>query len=227
MTELFLVRHGATPSNEHIPPILQGKGIDDPLSETGLRQAAAVGRFFAERRVSRIYCSGLRRTRETAEAIAAPHRLAVTPIEALHEIDVGVWQGKTWDILRRESPRELDLNQSDPVKYGHPGGENYQDVLDRVVPVFTRLLEEHAGEPFVVVAHNVVNRVYLAHLLRVPLSLANSIRQQNCGVNLIRRDQGITSVVTCNSVFHLEPPNAPATVAPSTTQPPNADVQQK
>jgi broad specificity phosphatase PhoE len=57
------------------------------------------------------------------------------------------------------------------------------------------------------VAHNIVNRVYLADLLGIELRRAKDLRQQNACVNLISSDDHLTQVVTMNSVFHLsEPP---------------------
>ena len=48
-TLLYLVRHGATPANEQRPYVLQGRGIDTSLSDTGQQQAAAVAEFLADR----------------------------------------------------------------------------------------------------------------------------------------------------------------------------------
>jgi broad specificity phosphatase PhoE len=55
-----------------------------------------------------------------------------------------------------------------------------------------------------VVGHNVVNRVFLAHLLGTPLSKARRVSHDNCGVSIVRyRDSGMR-VITLNSNFHLQ-----------------------
>ena len=65
-------------------------------------------------------------------------------------------------------------------------------------------MAQNAGRLIVAVAHNVVNRAYLAHLLRMPLAHYRSIPQDNCGVNLLRSQNGRIKVVTLNSVDHLQ-----------------------
>ena len=45
-TILYLVRHGATDANLRRPYVLQGRGMDLPLNETGRRQAQCVRKLF-------------------------------------------------------------------------------------------------------------------------------------------------------------------------------------
>ena len=66
-----------------------------------------------------------------------------------------------------------------------------------------RLLADNLGRLIVVVAHNVVNRVYLAHLLKMPLAQYRSIVQDNCAISLIEYCQGEARPLWINSVSHL------------------------
>jgi broad specificity phosphatase PhoE len=202
-THLYLVRHGATPSNERRPHVLQGRGVDQSLSAAGREQAEAVGRFFADRSFDALYSSELKRAFETAEAIGRAHDVRPTPVPGLHEVDVGRWEGLDWGVIERDDAETYAAFMADPTAQGYPAGETYADVLARVRPVFDGLLERHAGETIVVVAHNVVNRVYLADLLGLPVSLSQSLRQRNTGVNLVKRKGAETYVVTLNAAFHL------------------------
>ena len=66
MRELILLRHA------HAEPIAPGQAdIDRPLSQTGLAEAEAAGRWLAEQGLvpDRVLCSPARRTRETLEAV--------------------------------------------------------------------------------------------------------------------------------------------------------------
>ena len=65
-----------------------------------------------------------------------------------------------------------------------------------------RLLDAHVGAHVAVVAHNVVNRAFLADLMGLDLRRAPKIVQGNGCVNLIRRRAGRSELVTLNSVFH-------------------------
>lgn len=197
---MYLVRHGATPANEARPHVLQGRGVDHSLSETGRRQAEAVGRALANVEFSALYSSGLKRTIETARAIGSHHGLEPTPITSLHEIDVGRWEGRDWGYIQRE---EAEAYAAFRAEGRYPEGESFADVLERVRSPLSELLDRHAGETIAVVAHNVVNRVFLAELLGLPVSVSHTIRQTNTGVNVVKRKDGETYVVTLNAALHV------------------------
>lgn len=202
---LLLVRHGATVANLVRPNRLQGQGTDLPLSEEGRLQAEATGRFLAAAPIERVLASPLARAVQTAEAIAGPHGISVEQCKPVIECDVGHWEGMTWEHIEQQHPEAYDAFMSNPAESGYPGGENFTQVQSRVTPALDRLLEELDGSMAAVVGHNVVNRVYLAGLLGVPLQLGRRISQKNGGINLIRRRGGETKVVTLNSICHLEP----------------------
>ena len=200
---LYLVRHGATDANLKRPYVLQGRGIDLPLNATGTRQAEQVADFLAQKPITIVYSSTMRRAIATARAIAARRRIEVVTREELVECNVGRWEGLSWDAIRNQFPREYEDFQRDPSQFPYLGGETYSDVARRAVPVLEELLERHRGERFVVVAHNVVNRVAVATFLGLELARAKDIHQSNCGVNVIRRENGRTQLLTLNSAFHL------------------------
>jgi broad specificity phosphatase PhoE len=203
-TTLYLVRHGATDANLQRPYVLQGRGMDLPLNERGLRQAQCVRKLFERTAIAAIYSSPLRRAFQTAEAIAEPHRLDVATIDALIECDVGRWEGMAWEQIRVEFPREYADFQRDQSQFPYLGGETYRDVSLRALPVLAELLERHAGRSIVAVAHNVVIRACVATLLGIPLVRAKDVNQGNGSVNVLRWENGRTDLVTLNSVFHIE-----------------------
>lgn len=202
-TQLLLVRHGTTDANVQVPYILQGSSIDLPLNDNGRRQAQLVAQFLADHPVKHVYSSPLQRAFETAAAIAERHSLNVTQVAEITECHVGVWEGKDWGTIAREDPEAYRLFHDDPETTPYLGGESYSDVLRRAWPAFERLLHQHAGETIVVVAHNIVNRVLCAHLMRLELREAKGLAQGNCCVNIIEHAAGKSTLVTMNSVFHL------------------------
>lgn len=203
-TNLLLIRHGATPPNEQRPYILQGCGINPSLSESGQKQAAALGEFLSRNSlIQHVYCSPMIRAKETAFAVSERFGLIPQEIAEIHECDVGQWEGKSWDIIMRESPEAYRAFMDDPSQSRYEGGESYRDVLDRAEPAIQSVLERHAGETVAIVAHNVVNRVYLAKLMGLEIKRAKEITQTNTGINIIRHKQGDTKLVTMNSIFHL------------------------
>lgn len=203
VTRLFLVRHGSTEANEHRPFVLQGCEIDGPLTPTGHGQAAEMAEFLVDVEFSAIYASPMLRALQTAAHCAEPRGLRVVPVESLKECRVGRWQGLSWDQIRERDPVECERFLADPARQPHPNGESYQDLLSRVAPAIDGILASHSGQNVLVVAHNMVNRAYLAHLLGIDLRFARRIRQTNCCVNIIHRGSEFTDVVTVNSVWHL------------------------
>ena len=200
---LVLVRHGATANNLENPPKIQGRRSDLDLSETGLRQAAETAEFLATANLTAVYSSPLRRAAMTAEAIAARHDLSVRPVDAISECDVGNWEGRSWVEIERTEPEAHERFMTEPDRHGYAGGENLTQLLERVIPAFESIMEEHAGKTIVAVAHNVVNRSYLGRLLNLPPARARSIPQHNCGVNVIRWRQGQAKPLTINLLSHL------------------------
>jgi broad specificity phosphatase PhoE len=206
---LYLVRHGATDANLRRPYVLQGRGIDLPLNATGVRQAECTADLLAKKNLVAVYASPMRRALETARAIAARSGTDVAVREALVECNVGRWEGLSWDGIREQFPEEYADFQRDPSRFPYLGGETYAEVARRAVPVLEQLLEEYRGQQFVVVAHNIVNRVSVATFLGLDLARAKDIHQANGGVNVIRRESGRTQLVSLNSTFHLEDVLAP------------------
>jgi len=200
---LYLIRHGATANNRARPPRLQGRRTDPALSDEGHQQARATAALLAGGQIHTVYCSPLLRARQTAEAIAQPHDLAVEVIDDLVEVDVGDWEGCRWDDIQRLHPEAYRLFKTDAGINPYLGGECLGTVQARVVPAIERLLADNLGRVIVAVAHNCVNRSYLAHLMEIPLAKYRSIPQDNCGVNLIRYRHDKTKLVTVNALGHL------------------------
>jgi len=201
---LYLVRHGATDNNRASPPRLQGRRTDPALSDEGRGQARQTGEFLARLPLADVYSSPLLRARQTAEAIAEPHGVGIQIVDELIEIDVGVWEGRSWEDIQQTDPDAYRAFMTDATVNPYLGGENLDTVLARAVPAFRRLMEGNLGRMIVAVAHNVVNRAYLARIMGVPVARYRSIPQDNCGLNLLRYRNGQVKAVTINGVFHLE-----------------------
>jgi len=206
---LYLIRHGATANNDARPPRLQGRRTDPGLSDEGLDQAERTARFLSRHLLDAVYSSPLLRARQTAEAIAQPHRLAVEVVPGLIEVDVGVWEGRPWDEIERIDPEAYHRFMTDAAVHPYLGGENLTTARDRSLPALARLMSENPGRTIVAVAHNVVNRACLAHWLGMPLGRYRSIPQDNCGVNVARHRAGEVKLVTINAVEHLREAPSP------------------
>ncbi|XP_031239375.1 fructose-2,6-bisphosphatase TIGAR isoform X2 [Mastomys coucha] len=69
---LTVIRHGETRLNKE--KIIQGQGVDAPLSETGFWQAAAAGQFLSNVQFTHAFSSDLTRTKQTIHSILEKSR---------------------------------------------------------------------------------------------------------------------------------------------------------
>ncbi len=170
---IIIVRHGETPLN--VARTLQP--ADTPLSDTGLRQAEAVGRRLAELPVAAILTSDLPRALQTAQAIAAATGAPLTPTPLLHERNFGDLRGQPYDSLPYNP-----LTMADAP----PGGESVADFEARVARAFAQMVELRstlAGH-LVVVTHGLVIRALLARHLQLAADAAAPLRVGNTSVTI-------------------------------------------
>lgn len=203
-TRVYLLRHGATSANREVPYRLQGASQDLNLDELGLVQARCAGIALAHVELSAVYSSPLLRAMQTASAVASHRQLVVRPVPELTEANVGDWEGLTWDEVRERDPDLFSLFMANPGTVPYRNGESFQDVQNRCTPVINALAQLHPNQSIAIVGHNVVNRTYLASLLRLPISQARSLAQANGGINIIDYLDGRPSLITMNANLHLD-----------------------
>lgn len=200
---IYLVRHGATAHNLLDPPLMQGQRINPPLAPEGIAQARCVAQALADKPFAAVYSSPLKRTLETATFVAQPHDLQPVTHEGLIEVDIGQWEDRSWADIQTSDPVTYAAFREDPARQGYPGGENLADLTERVVAAMADIARAHAGQQVAVVAHSVVNRVYVGHLLHIPLALRRKVPQDNCGITLIECRGTKQRLRTLNAVAHL------------------------
>jgi broad specificity phosphatase PhoE len=203
-TYLYLLRHGATEANLAQPPRLQGRRHDPPLAPLGIRQAEATRDLLAIRPLDHCYSSPLVRAVQTAAIVAAPHGLTPRPLDGLTECDVGRWEGLDWQTIRCGENEAYRRFMANPAAHGYPGGESFADVALRATRTLEELLVRYEGQAILVVAHHVVNRTYLAGLLGLSPGQARQVTLDNCGISVVVRAGGETTVSTLNAAFHLQ-----------------------
>jgi broad specificity phosphatase PhoE len=201
---MYLMRHGATEVNIANPPRLQGRGMNLPLSAIGIAQSETTARFLADKSLTAVFSSPLLRAQHTARYLAEPHGLDVQTVQELIEVDVGRWENRSWVEISQTQPEAYRRFMEDPGTHGYDGGESFQHVQERVVPALARVMEQNASGRIAVVAHNIVNRCYLAALLTLPIAVSRMIHQDNCGLNVVHCTSGRMLLQTMNSTFHLE-----------------------
>ncbi|RQW78072.1 MAG: histidine phosphatase family protein, partial [Geobacter sp.] len=158
---------------------------DVALTERGLAQYHALKPRFDGARIAACYTSDLSRCAIGAEILGNSLELEPVKDRNLRELDIGIWEGKTWMELQSEYPDEWQARLADIVTYRVPLGENLLDLQGRIMPVINEIVERHQGEEVLVVAHGGANRVILLNAIGAPLSALFNIEQNYCCLNII------------------------------------------
>ena len=125
--DVWLIRHGETDWNRE--GRTQGHS-QNPLSKLGVQQARRLAERLESERFDQVYSSDLKRALQTA-MIAVPDRNIVQDVR-LREIGRGSLEGTT-DAERTEEQRHLFQHiRGDRLARRPPGGENFQDVVERM-----------------------------------------------------------------------------------------------
>ncbi len=149
-TRLLLLRHGQTELSAQRR--YSGRG-NPALTDVGRRQAGAAARYVAERGgIAAVFSSPLQRAYDTAATAAKALGLDVTVDDGLIETDFGAWDGLTFNEAAQRDP-ELHPRWLRDTGTTPPGGESFDNVLDRVVAVRERIIAEHRGSTVLVVSH--------------------------------------------------------------------------
>ena len=178
---IYLVRHGDIGLGRDKRYIGQS---DLPLSALGEQQATLLKEIFRGVPLDNIVCSDLARAQQTADIIAAAHRINPTARVELRELNMGDWDGKPFSEIRAKHPKEFKERGENLANYAPPGGESFSDCSKRVIPVFESLGKSEAST-LLIVAHAGVNRVILCHVLGIPLQNIFRLNQSYGCFNLI------------------------------------------
>ncbi len=184
MLDVYLLRHGETTFNADGNRYC-GR-TDAKLTATGIIQAQRVGQTLRDRKIDAVYASPLQRAYRTAE-IACGNLMTVVRDPRLIELDFGAWEGKTKAEFVAETPALWEAWDNDPATSPAGGtGDTALQAVQRVDDFFAEMQRRHHGQTIVVVAHNGVNRLYLAHKLGMPLRNYRRLVQENSAITLIR-----------------------------------------
>jgi len=159
---LFLIRHTETEYN-----VADRIGGDPLLTEKGVSQARALGRFFSKRKISYIFTSGRQRTIQTASHIAEMQSdCAIIPIKELNEIDGGICEGMTYRDIEEKMSHVFHGREAEKYHYVYPGGESYETMRPRIETGIKKafFLNRHTDN-IMIIGHQAVNRMILSHFL--------------------------------------------------------------
>lgn len=188
---IYLMRHGEVSYFDE-----NGKPVNPrtvQLTDRGRQQAREVGKWLKTVPFDRVTCSGLPRTRQTAEEALSGRDLHIAEDPGFEEIHGGRFRDIPKE--RREAEIVYGLEGADEPGAAFAGGETFVDFRSRVESAFTRLLSQPNWSRLLLVAHDGVNRVLLSWAVQAGLKgLAHFEQDMGC-LNIIDIDLADGEVV--------------------------------
>jgi broad specificity phosphatase PhoE/predicted kinase len=202
---IYLVRHGESANN-----VCGRLGGDTYLSPRGIRFAHALAEYFNGLNMPdlQVWTSHLRRAMQTAGRINAP----ILCWNALKEIDVGDFDGLTYEEIAEQFPYEFKRREEDKYNYRYPDGESYDDLVTRLEPVMMEI--ERTGN-LVIICHQAVMRCILAYFLadytlddipyiEVPLHVVVKLTPLACACKMEKIPFDVPAVSTQRNKIKIE-----------------------
>ncbi|WP_321489635.1 histidine phosphatase family protein [uncultured Hyphomonas sp.] len=186
---IYLMRHGFVDyTSEEV------RRTRDPsivsLTPEGEEEARAAGIALSEVHFDLAICSGLKRTRQTAEIVLAQH-----PDAPELEVEDRFQELRSGQYINFNSAEHLAATMTflfeqagEPDAEFLPGGEKFSDAMVRIMDGLTDLLMRPGWATALVVAHEVVNRMVLASVIGAPLGASAGFEQDTGCVNIIDFD---------------------------------------
>ncbi|PRD46291.1 histidine phosphatase family protein [Sphingobacterium haloxyli] len=198
----YFIRHGQTDLN--LKGIVQGRGVDSPLNETGHKQAQAFYEAFNNVPFDKIYTSTLLRTKQTVKPFLE-QGIPSEELVGLDEISWGIYEGKEQDhtIITgfeevvnswREGNLDLSIEQ----------GESPNQLVARQQQAISHMLQQQDEETVLVCMHGRAMRILLCHLTNVSVCLMDDFPHTNTALYVLEYNGRYFEIVDHYNVKHLE-----------------------
>ncbi len=186
---IYLMRHGFVDyTSEAVRKSRDPKVAT--LTERGVEEAQAAGVALSDVHFDLAICSGLPRTRQTAEIVLAEHPLALEL-----EVEERFGELRSGSYMDFHSAEHLAAvmtftfeQAGEPDAEFLPGGERFADAMIRVRAGLHDLLMRPNWASALVVAHEVVNRMVLADVIGAPLGASAGFEQDTGCINILDFD---------------------------------------
>lgn len=160
------------------------------LTPQGEEEARAAGVALSDVHFDLALCSGLKRTRQTAEIVLSEHsqQYELEDVPAFEELRSGQYINfKSAEHLAATMTFQIE-NAGAPGATFLEGGEPWANAMDRIEKGLVDLLARPNWASALLVAHEMVNRLILAWTLKAPLGAAAGFEQDTGCINILDFD---------------------------------------
>lgn len=199
-TKFILFRHGQTEWNAG--ERFRGHA-DLSLNETGLAQAQKIAERLKSESINAIYCSPLRRARQTAQPLADALHLQVRAHDGLNDINFGALEGMTIEEAQQAFPEVIATWLSRPGHVKFPKGDAFKKMRTRIQEMLDELSPKHESQTIVLVSHKVVCGALLCVVLGLDTDSLWQIQQDVACINRFEKRELGWVVTLVNDTDHL------------------------
>jgi broad specificity phosphatase PhoE len=197
-TRLYLIRHAQSQGNTG-----EDLTTDDPdITDVGHAQAKRIGERFRDQRIDAIYASPLRRTQTTAGYISEATGVSVQTKADLHEVAMGPPERDTNALTAEEERAIIERVTHDGTWDAFPESEGSAVARKRISGVMNEIVDGHAGERIVVVAHAGFIQTYVGIALEIARDYV--FYPFNASITSIRAKGDRRVIWRLNDVSHLD-----------------------
>ena len=187
--DIILVRHGETEENA----LKNFSRKDIQLSQRGRIQIENTRKYIETLDFKKVYVSPLNRTIETMEIL----KLEGIKEKRIQEVDFGLFEGKNYETLEREFPKETKLWNENPITYAVPQGESIEGAYSRVKEFLEELIER--DENVLLVCHEGIIRIALSWVFDNP-EYFFKFKAENGSINIITVHEGYKYINKMNYI---------------------------
>ncbi|MCF6463246.1 histidine phosphatase family protein [Clostridium sp. Cult1] len=201
MKKIFLVRHGESKWN--VLKKIQGQQ-DIPLTNKGIEQANLIGNRLINEKIEKIYSSDLSRAFTTAKIIGNKLNLDIIPMKEFREINFGVWEGITNEIMNTKYSNELILWRKEPDKLRIEGAETLKELQHRAMKGINKIINDDTINNFLIVSHSATLKTIILGLLDIDLVSFKNLTINNVSLSIIEIREYNRVLKLFNDTSHIE-----------------------
>ena len=199
----YFIRHGQTDLN--LKGIVQGRGVNSPLNENGIKQADAFFDAYSHIPFDKVYTSTLLRTHMTVDKFINQLGLPTEQLEGLDEISWGVYEGQEQDeTIMKGFDQVVSSWRNNNLDLSIENGESPNQLVKRQKEAIAHMLAQPDEDVILACMHGRALRVLLCHLTDVPVCQMDDFPHTNTALYVLEYEDDKFTIIDHYNTKHLE-----------------------